>query len=205
MTSRDSETAGKGARTRALLVAAAMDIVHREGIAAVTARRLADQVGLKRQIVHYHFGTIDDVLLEVMQAGFRATRATIEAALADCRPVEVIWQHLSRPTPEGAEFLALALRKPAFGDAMRLFSSDLHQLLADAITQDCEIRGEPAPASPIAVAIITQAVSQALGWEASLGSSTGHDDVRLSLQALFRVPARRNPSGCTRNDTNPPG
>jgi TetR/AcrR family transcriptional regulator len=181
------EKVTKGAATRAMLVFAALDIVHAEGIGAVTARRLADKLGLKRQIVHYHFGTIDDLLLEVMQQGFKTTCETVAEALEHHDPFDVIWDLFSRTTPEAAEFYAIALRKEAFGSAMRIYSNELHTLLGNALARDYERRGEEPPANPMAIAQIIQATAQAIGWEAALGQSSGHDEVKLALCNFARL------------------
>jgi TetR/AcrR family transcriptional regulator len=176
----------KGTATRALLVSAALDIVHAEGIGAVTARRLADRLGLKRQIVHYHFGTIDDLLLEVMQQGFKTTCEAVAEALQHHDPFDVIWNLFSRTTPEAAEFYAIALRKETFASAMRTFSNQLHALLGNALARDYERHGVEPPANPTAIAQIIQATSQAIGWEAALGQASGHDEVKSALCAFTR-------------------
>jgi TetR/AcrR family transcriptional regulator len=184
------EKVTKGAATRAMLVSAALDIVQAEGIGAVTARRLADKLGLKRQIVHYHFGTIDDVLLEVMQHGFKTTCEAVAKALEHDDPFDVIWKLFSRTTPEAAEFLAIALRNEAFGAAMRIFSNDLHALLGQALAKDYERRGVAPPANPTAIAQIIQATAQAIGWEAALGQSSGHNEVKSLLRNFARPTPR---------------
>ena len=40
-----------------------------EGYAAVTSRRVAEQAGLKPQLVHYYFRTMDDLFLEMFRRG----------------------------------------------------------------------------------------------------------------------------------------
>jgi AcrR family transcriptional regulator len=52
--------------SRALLIEAATDLINTEGYAALTARKLAGKVGRKRQIVHYYFRIMDDLLLAVI-------------------------------------------------------------------------------------------------------------------------------------------
>ena len=61
----------ESSETRAQLIKLAARLIRDEGCAAVTARRLAEDLGLKRQIVHYYFGTIEDLLIVVISAGRR--------------------------------------------------------------------------------------------------------------------------------------
>ena len=49
-----------------------------EGYAAVTSRRVADAAGLKPQLVHYYFRTMEDLFLEVF-------RRRAEEGLGCCR------------------------------------------------------------------------------------------------------------------------
>ena len=54
----------ESSKTRAQLLLAAAQILCDAGARAVTARRLAEQVGLGRHIVHYYFGTIDELFVD---------------------------------------------------------------------------------------------------------------------------------------------
>ena len=48
-----------------MLVAATELLMHEEGYVAVSARRVAARAGLKPQLVHYYFRTMDELLLDV--------------------------------------------------------------------------------------------------------------------------------------------
>jgi TetR/AcrR family transcriptional regulator len=53
------------AKNRGVLLDAAEQLMLEDGYAAVTSRRLAVRAGLKPQLVHYYFRTMDDLFLEV--------------------------------------------------------------------------------------------------------------------------------------------
>ena len=57
----------ESSETRAKLLQSAVLIMREEGASAVTARRLAEQFGLGRHIVHYYFGTIDELFIAIMR------------------------------------------------------------------------------------------------------------------------------------------
>ena len=54
-------------KTRAQLLDAAELLLLEEGYAAVTSRRVAAKAGLKPQLVHYYFRTMDDLFVEVFR------------------------------------------------------------------------------------------------------------------------------------------
>ena len=53
------------AKNRIVLLDAAEQLLIEEGYAAVTSRRVADRAGLKPQLVHYYFRTMEDLFLAV--------------------------------------------------------------------------------------------------------------------------------------------
>lgn len=57
---------------RAELVEAAMRLLAREGIAAATTRRIAEEAGVPQGLVHYWFAGKDELLAEVIQTELRA-------------------------------------------------------------------------------------------------------------------------------------
>ncbi len=71
------------AKNRGVLLDAAEALMLEEGYAAVTSRRVADKAGLKPQLVHYYFRTMDDLFLAVFrrraEQGWRCRRR-------HCRP-----------------------------------------------------------------------------------------------------------------------
>ena len=54
-------------KTRAQLVDAAEQLLFEEGYAAVTSRRVGAKAGLKPQLVHYYFRTMDDLFVEIFR------------------------------------------------------------------------------------------------------------------------------------------
>ena len=78
---------------RKALLDAAQALMVEEGYGAVTTRRVAAKAGLKPQLVHYYFESMDDLLLYVVRRATARTRAAIVLAgrcqrcsKATCRP-----------------------------------------------------------------------------------------------------------------------
>ncbi len=64
------------AKNRGVLLDTAEQLMIEEGYAAVTSRRVASEAGLKPQLVHYYFRTMEELFLELFrrraEAGLRA-------------------------------------------------------------------------------------------------------------------------------------
>src|SRR6516164_20223 len=98
------------AKNRTALLDAAEALMLEEGYAAVTSRRVAAQAGLKPQLVHYYFRTMDDLFLALYRRRAEQGRERQTRALASDQPLWALWD-LSRD-PRGTaltmEFVALA-------------------------------------------------------------------------------------------------
>src|SRR5271154_7073568 len=97
-------------KTRAQLLDAAEQLLLDEGYAAVTSRRLGAKAGLKPQLVHYYFRTMDDLFLEVFRRRADENLAHFERTVAKDTSLRTLWR--LNADPRGAafmtEFVALA-------------------------------------------------------------------------------------------------
>src|SRR5581483_3508955 len=107
--------AGPNAKNRSVLLDAAEQLMLREGYAAVTSRRVAAEAGLKHQLVHYYFATMDDLFLEVFRRRAEQGAERHAAALASDHPLREFWQYSldSSGTALTIEFIALANHRKA--------------------------------------------------------------------------------------------
>src|SRR4051812_49712636 len=90
------------AKNRMVLVDAAEQLLREEGYAAVTSRRVGAKAGLKPQLVHYYFRTMDDLFLEVFRRGADENITRFQRAGAGERSPPSPWQLNSHP--RGAAF-----------------------------------------------------------------------------------------------------
>lgn len=72
---------------RVQLVEAAARILAEEGRDAVSARRLAKEVGASTQVLYTHFDGLDDVVAEVWREGFRRFGVVLEEPAVTDDPV----------------------------------------------------------------------------------------------------------------------
>ena len=101
--------------TRNALLDAALQLMVEEGYAAVTSRRVAARAGLKPQLVHYYFRTMDDLFIALVRRGAEQNLVRQSRALASPQPLRALWELSCDPT--GAtltlEFSALANHRKA--------------------------------------------------------------------------------------------
>ena len=76
------------AKNRVVLLDAAEQLLLEEGYASVTSRRVAEKAGLKPQLVHYYFRTMEDLFLAVFrrmaEAGLSVLTTALAARLSRC-------------------------------------------------------------------------------------------------------------------------
>ncbi len=95
--------------SRDKLLRAAEDLMRESGYAAVTSRQVARKAGLKPQLVHYHFNSMDDLFLAVYRQFANNMMERQRTILDSDHPLRTMWQVTT--DARGVlltEFLALA-------------------------------------------------------------------------------------------------
>ena len=170
----------ENSKTRAILLDAAEMLMLEEGYAAVTSRRLAAKAGLKRQLVHYYFRTMDDLYLELWRRYVDKNLIRQARALASSQPIRAMWEYSSdvNDTSLGIEFMALARHRKAIRAELGRTGERFRSMQAGALSQlleDYGLRGSLE--SPESLAVLITSVSRILVMESELGISGGHSQV----------------------------
>lgn len=168
--------------SRALLIEAAADIILTEGYAALCARRLAEKVGLKRQIVHYYFKTMDELLLAVIRHYGELGLARFAEAFASQDPLRVIWETRADASATSTAFMAMATHSPLIKAEVLRYLEAFKQLQVQAVEDYLEASGITIGVPGEVAVIILQSVSQALAAETALGSTIGHETVKAAIE-----------------------
>jgi AcrR family transcriptional regulator len=168
------------------LIEAAVEIIRSEGYGALSARRLAEKVGLKRQIVHYHFGTVEDLLLAVVRHYGDSGLIRLRAALESGDPLRAIWETDPDASATTFAFMAMATHSPVVRAEMLRYLDANRDLQIEAIARHFARSGLEPPVPPIAAAIIVQSISQALAAEAALGARRGHAETKAVVEEWLR-------------------
>lgn len=165
------------AKNRAVLLDAAEHLMLEEGYAAVTSRRLADRAGLKPQLVHYYFRTMEDLFLAVFRRRAEQGLKAQARALESPQPLWALWRlgtdlATSRFT---MEFAALANHRKSMRAEIahyaERFREEQWRTLATALTR---YDTDPETMPPIVWSVLFTSLSTVLAMEKGLGMSLGH-------------------------------
>jgi AcrR family transcriptional regulator len=174
-----------GSEIRVQLIEEAVKLIRKEGWQAVTARRLAEKLGLKRQIVHYYFSTIEDLLIAVIRHDSEAIRARFLADLQAGEPLRVIWDLGNKVPATIFEFTALALRSKAIQTEIRQSMIEFRKIEIAAIQRYFELKGITPKIPPAAMAILLTGISHTLTIERALGVVEGHVQLKELIESLL--------------------
>ncbi len=163
--------------TRARLVRAAEQLMLEEGYAAVTSRRVGLRAGLKPQLVHYYFRSMDELFVEILRSRGEENLSSFRSEVARDGSLSNLWR-LSRDSGAAAlvtEFAALANHRKAIRTEIAGYAERFRAAQLDAITAALSAAGvgdESVP--PIAALLIMTGLSQVMALERALGVTTGH-------------------------------
>jgi AcrR family transcriptional regulator len=194
--------------TRAALLDAAAQLMLEEGYAAVTSRRVAAKAGLKPQLVHYYFRTMDDLFLAILQRGAEKNLERQERALASSQPLRSLWAFSITGTALIAEFAALANHRKAIRAEIAAYAERFRRLQVEALSGVLEGYGVDAKEFPAAaVIVLINAISRILAMERALGMTAGHaETLALVERYLTRFegdPPAEGPKGTGRRSRKP--
>lgn len=177
------------AKNRALLLDAAEQLMLEEGYAAVTSRRLASRAGLKPQLVHYYFRTMEELFLEVFRRRAEEGLEVQAQALRSDQPLWAVWRLGTDPefTQISMEFMALAnhrkdMRAEIAYYAER-FREEQRQAVAGAL-QRYGVQNEDVP--PVVWTVLMSSLSRFLVLEQAIGMSSGHAETVELVESYLR-------------------
>jgi AcrR family transcriptional regulator len=160
------------------LVDAAEQLLLEEGYAAVTSRRIGVRAGLKPQLVHYYFRSMEDLFVEVFRRRAEENLARAERAMAASESLRTLWE--INADPRGAaftmEFVALAKRHTAIRAEIARYAERFRSAELKALTTALSANGLESDMPPIIVLMLMTGLSQVLSIEQALGVTSGHDE-----------------------------
>jgi AcrR family transcriptional regulator len=192
--------------SRTRLVNAAEQLMREEGYAAVTSRHVASKAGLKPQLVHYHFRSMDDLLLAVVERGAHQLTGHLERVLVSDQPLHGLWEIIADRDIAvlATEFLALANHRRTIRAEVARYGEHFRAVQIELVGRILAARGiSKVQFPPAALALIIENVARGIAIEKTLGLSAGHaevvhlvkrylDDIE-PLQPRTSAPKRKSP------------
>jgi AcrR family transcriptional regulator len=182
-------------KTRARLVDAAEQLLLEEGYAAVSSRRVGAAAGLKPQLVHYYFRSMDDLFLEVFRRRADENLARVERAIATGSSLRTLWE--LNADPRGAafmiEFVALANHRKVIRTEIANYAERYRAMQLEALTgalADAGVTDDQVP--PVVALLVMTGLSQVLSIEQAIGLTAGHQSTLDFVDAAI---GRLEPAG----------
>jgi AcrR family transcriptional regulator len=178
----------EASKTRAALLDAARKLMLEEGYAAVTSRRVAARAGLKPQLVHYYFRTMEELFLTLFRQGAEQNLQRHTQVLASPRPLRALWEFSCDATGMALtfEFVALANHRKAIRAELLSYAERFRAVQLEVVATALERAGvDPALYPPEAVLMVLAGVGQFVSMEVNLGLTTGHQQTRATVERLL--------------------
>jgi AcrR family transcriptional regulator len=162
----------------------------------VTTRRLAKEAGLNHGLVHYYFGSMEEVLVEVLE---RFTDRLIErqrALYAGPGPFIEKWRTAMRYLEEDRtsgyqkiwfELQAMAWNRPALRERVAHVNAEWRAVLTDAFTAAMKDYGVDARRLPVAAVVsLVVTFNEGIMLERLSGVTEGHDELLRTIDRWLK-------------------
>jgi AcrR family transcriptional regulator len=177
------------AKNRGLLLDAAEQLMLEEGYAAVTSRRLANRAGLKPQLVHYYFRTMEDLFLAIFRRRAEEGLQAQAQALESPQPLWALWRFGTDPgfTRISMEFMGLANHRKEMRAEIAYYAERFREEQTKAVSAALQRYGVDTNDLPPAVwTVLMTSLSRFLVLEQALGMSAGHAETLELVENYLR-------------------
>jgi AcrR family transcriptional regulator len=177
------------AKNRAVLLDAAEQLMLEEGYAAVTSRRLAERAGLKPQLVHYYFRTMDDLFLAMFRRRAEEGLHVQARLLESPQPLWALWRFGTDPEPTRVtmEFAALANHRKSLRAEIAYYAERFRDEQRKAVSTALQRYDvDPDKVPPVVWSVLITSLSRFLVMEQALGMSAGHDETVAFVERHLR-------------------
>lgn len=186
------------AKNRGVLMDAAEQLLLEEGWAAVSSRRIAERAGLKHQLVHYYFCSMDEIFLGIVARRAEQELEKQKRATQSEKPLRALWEFSINPTTVRMtmEFMGLSNHRPAIRAAVAEYTEKFRTNQINALTTILSDSGLGANGfPPAAIAMLMTSVSWVVVLDQELGVSGGHAEtlafVERAIEELEGPPKSR--------------
>ena len=174
--------------TRTALLDATERLLLAEGYGAVSARRVAREADMTLGLVHYYFGQMENLLVEVFRRRAEWMLNQEADALATDQPLWALWD-ITREyanTPLNTEFLALGNHFEKVHAEVCAYSDRFRRLQHELVSKAFAERSvDTVFWPPAGVLLLIDGMSRFLGSESMYGMSFGHREATTVIERLI--------------------
>jgi AcrR family transcriptional regulator len=185
-----------GVATRKALLDAAEELLISKGLSEITTRKVADKAGVNQALIHYHFGTMEELLLAVLE---RVSLSVKERAQKIYRDEEFFvdgwFKEMKAATTTDLEKgwgkvwlenLTLAANRPRIRQQYVKAASSVRKLHERQVGEMLERLGvDAAEYPPEAIVTLLDAITSKLILDRLVGIRTGHQELLEMLDRLW--------------------
>jgi AcrR family transcriptional regulator len=174
--------------TRAAILDAAQAIMTEHGYPAVTSRAVAERAGLKSQLVHYYFRSMDDLYIAIYRRVVDQLAERQRAVLASDRPLRALWEVTGDPQSVTLtyELVALANHRKALRAEMAEVGGRLREGGIEIVAQALARRGLPnQPWIPVLSAMVLESLARSISLQSAIGMTVGHEEAMRAIDGLI--------------------
>jgi AcrR family transcriptional regulator len=156
-------------------------VLRDEGYGAATSRRIAQEAGLKQQLVYYYFQSMDELLLAAFKARTKRALDRLEQDLTSHRSLRAIWEDMETSVDSKitSEYMAIANHHTGVRREIKRFVNKSRQMQIEAITKLARNKADDSAAvTPGALAFLMSSTAILLRRESQNGITSAHDDIR---------------------------
>jgi AcrR family transcriptional regulator len=162
-----------------MLLDAAGELMRDSGYAAVTSRRVAAKAGLKPQLVHYYFRTMDDLFLALFRRVEDDLMQRQKAILKSKKPLKALWELVSdrKGVVLTYEFVALANHRLAIRKEIARFGNRFRKAQVKILAHVLQKKGvDTSVWPPTFVSVLINSLARSLAVQDALGAKLGHSE-----------------------------
>ena len=191
-----------GDATRKALLDAAEDLLVSKGVSDITTRKVADKAGVNQALIHYHFGTMEELLLAVLE---RVSQSVKERARQIYQDEELFldgwFKEMEAATTTDfergwgkvwLENLTLAANRPKIRQQYVKAASTVRKLHERQVSEMLARLGlDEAEFPPQAIVTLLDAITSKIILDRLVGIRTGHQELLRMLRGLWQELAER--------------
>jgi AcrR family transcriptional regulator len=187
-----AESAPREVARRALLDAAERLLIE-DGHAGITTRKVAAEAGVNHGLVHYYFGSIEELLFQAMERYTERLldrqRALYSADLPFIEKWRTAMRYIDEDLAAGypkiwAELHAVAWNRPQFQQRIVEVHLQWREIFGDALARaKDELDFAGTPFSPAAFVALVATFNAGLLLERLVGLNRGHDELLEAMDA----------------------
>lgn len=156
-------------------------VLQTRGYGAITARSVAEEAGVRHQLVYYYFNDIDDLLLSAFKRRMDRGIARLRQDAGSPRPIRAIWEDFTNAIDAWLDFEYMALANHHDGVRREIvrFQTEARAIQIEIIKRVYKEKGlDPGPMAPDALAFLITYTSMAMVREEGTGFTVGHQAIR---------------------------